>query len=64
MKVCSRNTANATIQHSILSLPGYEYFTLKERLNGSEVDVTVISLPSETSSVSFFSKFGRVACSS
>ena len=40
------------------------YLTRNERLKGSVVAVTVMSPPSGTSSETFFSKLGRVACSS
>lgn len=33
------------------------------RLNGNDVEVTEISPPSDTKSMSFFSKFGRVSSS-
>lgn len=38
--------------------------TRMPRLNGNDVAVTVISAPSSISSLSGFSKFGRVAASS
>lgn len=40
------------------------YLIRRDKLKGSVVAVTVISPPSGTSSDTFFSRFGRVACSS
>lgn len=40
------------------------YMIFRERLKGSVLAVTVISPPPGISSDTFFSKFGRVACSS
>jgi hypothetical protein len=43
---------------------GVQYLMHNERLNGSDVAVTVTSPPSGTNPDTFFSKFARVAASS
>jgi hypothetical protein len=53
-----------TIIFTLLSTStNYANLTCKDKLNGSEDAVTVISPPSSTKSDNFFSRFGRVAAS-